>query len=179
MINDILDYSKVESGVQNINEEAVNLAEIILSSLKVIRQKADQGNITISTDFVDNSLVLNADSKMLKQIMINLLSNAVKFTPPGGEIAVTVNYQDDGGCSITVKDSGIGIKAQDIDKALTPFVQIDSEFSRKFQGTGLGLPLSKDLIELHGGNLELRSRVGVGTTVIVSLPASRMVKSAA
>ena len=117
---------------------------------------------------------VRADGRVLKQILINLLSNAVKFTPPGGTVTVGVAL-DDAGLSVSVADTGIGMAAEDIPRALAAFGQVDSALNRKYEGTGLGLPLVKALTELHGGRLDLESEVGVGTTVTVRLPRERLV----
>jgi signal transduction histidine kinase len=113
------------------------------------------------------------DERKLKQILLNLLSNAVKFTRPGGTVSVTSAIAPGGDVVLRVIDTGIGIAASDIPKALAAFGQVDSSLSRKYEGTGLGLPLTKALVELHGGTLSLESQVNVGTTVCVSLPAIR------
>ncbi len=116
---------------------------------------------------------------MIKQVILNLLSNAIKFTPHGGKVGISCLVERDGGLALSVEDTGIGIREDDIVKALTPFVQVDSEFNRRYQGTGLGLPLSKNLMELHGGRLEINSIFGSGTTVTIYLPSTRVELSAA
>jgi signal transduction histidine kinase len=103
------------------------------------------------------------------------MSNAVKFTPAGGQVAVRVTLPADGGLRIAVSDTGIGIAPHDLAKAMQPFGQIDSRMTRKYQGTGLGLPLTKSMIEMHGGTLQLESAVGRGTTVNLWLPPSRLI----
>ena len=118
---------------------------------------------------------LCGDERRLKQVLLNLLSNAIKFTPAGGEVLLQAGRGGDGGFEFTVSDTGIGIAADEIAVALAPFSQIDSGLGRKFDGTGLGLPLSKGLAELHGGTLDLKSQVGKGTTVRIRLPASRVI----
>ena len=118
---------------------------------------------------------LHADERKFKQVLINLLSNAIKFTPPGGTITTRIWYHSDDGYLLQVADTGIGIALSDIPKALSPFQQVDSDLNRKYEGTGLGLPLTKALAELHGGSLDLQSEVGVGTTVTVRFPAERIV----
>ncbi len=120
---------------------------------------------------------LRADQRKLKQILVNLLSNAIKFTEAGGKVALKVWCRVDSGYVFQVADTGIGIALGDIPKALSPFQQIDSAINRKYEGTGLGLPLTKALVEMHGGYLELHSEVGVGTTVTVHFPAERIVPS--
>lgn len=118
--------------------------------------------------------LLYADERKLKQVLINLLSNAVKFTPPGGSVEVRSDIEPDGAYTISVVDSGVGIAPEDIDKALAPFGQIDSGLDRKYEGTGLGLPLTKSLVEAHGGTLTLESSLGVGTTIKVRFPGDRI-----
>ena len=118
--------------------------------------------------------LLYADERKLKQVLINLLSNAVKFTPPGGSVEVCSDIEPDGAYTISVVDSGVGIAPEDIDKALAPFGQIDSGLDRKYEGTGLGLPLTKSLVEAHGGTLTLESSLGVGTTIKVRFPGERL-----
>jgi signal transduction histidine kinase len=117
---------------------------------------------------------LAADERKLKQILLNLLTNAVKFTPAGGTIAIAGGLADAGDFVLTVTDSGIGIAAADISTALASFGQVDSKLARKYEGTGLGLPLTNAMVKLHGGELTIASVVGEGTTVTVRLPASRV-----
>jgi signal transduction histidine kinase len=114
------------------------------------------------------------DERKLKQILINLLSNAVKFTPEGGRVTLAVRIDEAGGFLAEIADTGIGIAAEDMWKAMAPFRQVDSKISRSYEGTGLGLPLTKALVELHGGTLAIDSAVGKGTTVAVRLPAGRV-----
>ena len=117
---------------------------------------------------------LRADERKLRQILLNLLSNAVKFTPEGGAVTVAAAIPRGQGLHISVSDTGIGMAPDDIAIALIPFGQVDSDLSRRFDGTGLGLPLTKSLIELHGGTMNLVSAVGSGTTVTVRLPENRL-----
>ena len=114
------------------------------------------------------------DRTKLKQIIINLLSNAIKFTPSGGSVAIAVTTEADGGLSLTIRDTGIGMSGEEIRDALELFRQVDNSVSRRFEGTGLGLPLAVKLTELHGGTLTIKSTPGVGTTVVVRLPANRI-----
>jgi signal transduction histidine kinase len=116
---------------------------------------------------------LFADRRRVSQVLLNLLSNAVKFTPDGGTVQVSV-WQDRDAVGITVADTGIGIAAEDIPVVLQPFGQVDSQLSRKYSGTGLGLPLSGRLMKLHGGTLDIESKVGAGTTVMIAFPANRI-----
>jgi len=139
-----------------------------------VRERAVKHGITLDVD-VDKRLgEYLGDERKIKQILLNLLSNAVKFTPEGGEVRVT-SARRNGGLSLSINDTGIGIAAEDIPKVLAPFGQVESKVRRKHEGTGLGLPLAKQLVELHGGLLTIDSRLDVGTTVTILLPASRMV----
>ncbi len=117
---------------------------------------------------------LNADGLRLKQVLLNLLSNAIKFTPAGGRVTLAAQMGNDKRFVIRVSDTGIGMAPEDIPKALSPFGQLESTRARRYPGTGLGLPLSKALIELHGGELRIESEAGKGTSVIVTLPAARV-----
>jgi signal transduction histidine kinase len=130
-------------------------------------------------DFTIGLPTLTADERRLKQILANRLSNAIKFTPAGGKVTVRVWSNTDDGFVFQVVDTGIGIAPEDIPTALAPFKQIEGEIDRRYEGTGLGLPLTRSLAELHGGSLELASQVGVGTTVTVRFPAERIVRAAA
>ena len=120
-----------------------------------------------------------ADRLRLKQILLNLMSNAIKFTPGGGTVTVAALPTADGGLTIKVADTGIGMRAEEIPRALEPFQQVEQKLSRRFEGSGLGLPLAKQLVELHGGRLTITSELGKGTTVYVSLPPDRVIRAAA
>jgi len=176
LINDVLDISKIEADAVELQEEDINLAGTIRSCVTMIKERAQKSGIVLITDNIDDTVpLLRADPRRLKQIFINLMSNAVKFTEAGGTVTITSWYNSDNGYAIQVKDTGIGIAADDIPKALARFQQIDGRLSREFEGTGLGLPLTKALVELHGGSLDLQSEIGNGTIVTVRLPAERCV----
>ena len=174
LINDILDLSKVEAGKTELQEEHVDVSRALGSCLTLVRERAKEAGVDIERDTQSNLPALNADGRKFKQIFINLLSNAIKFTPSGGKITIRVWYRSDDGYVLQVADTGIGIALADIPKALSPFQQVDSDLNRKYDGTGLGLPLTKALAELHGGSLDLQSEVGVGTTVTIRFPAERI-----
>ncbi|HLI20341.1 MAG TPA: PAS-domain containing protein [Stellaceae bacterium] len=174
LINDLLDVSKIEFGKVELTEEAVDVASIIDSCMRLMRDRADQAGLELTAHTPADTLYLHADARRLKQVLLNLMSNAVKFTPAGGKVTVRATVEPDG-VKIAVSDTGIGIATHDLAKALQPFGQIDSRMTRKYQGTGLGLPLTKSLIELHGGTLKLESAVGRGTTATLWLPPSRIV----
>jgi len=173
LINDILDFSKIDAGRLELNEETLDIDEIVRDSLKMTRGQADAAGVRIAEPSCADIPLLRADRRRLRQVLLNLLSNSIKFTPSGGEIHVSA-VETAQGIAITVADSGIGIAAEDIPKALERFGQIDSSLSRKYEGTGLGLPLSKRLVELHGGTLVIESTVGIGTRVTINLPADRV-----
>jgi two-component system, cell cycle sensor histidine kinase PleC len=175
LINDILDMSKIEAGKIDLHEENIDVSRVLGSCLTLIRERATEGGIKIKCDIPSTLAALYADERKFKQILINLLSNAIKFTPSGGKVMITFWSRRDSGYVFQVADTGIGIALSDIPKVLTPFQQVDSDLNRKFDGTGLGLPLTKALTELHGGTLGLQSEVGVGTTVTVRFPAERIV----
>jgi signal transduction histidine kinase len=178
LINDILDIAKVEAGKIELREEEFEPDKAIAASLRLIEERAADAGLSMTADGLASLPALRADPRMLKQILLNLLSNAVKFTPRGGNISVEGEVDDDGYLLIRVNDTGIGIAHEDLPMVLEPFSQVDNTLSRRFQGTGLGLPLSKGLVELHGGSLEIDSEVGVGTTVSVRFPAERVLRAA-
>ena len=165
IINDILDLSKVEAGHTRLNRETLNIADEIKETIRLLQNEAANGNVTLRTEFADDKIKLSADKRILKQVLINLLSNGIKFTPDGGEVTVSAAPQPDGGCILQIRDTGIGIAAEEIPRALMPFERVNSGDAHKVAGTGHGLSLSKSLVELHGGSFELESQPGVGTTV--------------
>ncbi len=175
LINDILDVSKAEAGKLELQEQNVSIESAVQSSVRMLSDRAQAQNIVIDQSAVDKNLVLRGDGKKIRQILINLLSNAVKFTPPGGNIALRAEA-DGNNIIIAVRDSGIGMDPADIPKVLTAFAQVDNAMNRKYDGTGLGLPLSLALAELHGGTLQIDSALGHGTTITVRLPISRLVQ---
>jgi PAS domain S-box-containing protein len=174
IINDILDVSKAEAGMVDLYEEEVDLREVIASGMRLIGPRARDGMIALKTDYAEPLSMVTADSRRLKQILINLLSNAVKFTPAGGCITIEAWARPGMGAGFRVIDTGIGIAKDDQARMLEPFTQVESGLSRKHEGTGLGLPLCRALIEVHGGALSLESELGAGTAITVSLPESRV-----
>ena len=174
LINDLLDMAKMESGKEELFEEQVDVAKTLTSALKLVRDRAAKAEISITHKVEKGIPPLWADPRKLQQILTNLLSNAVKFTERGGKVVVRVWCRHDSGFVFQVSDTGIGIARDDILKALSQFGQVDSALNRKFEGSGLGLPLAKKFAELHGGTLDLQSEFGIGTTVSVRFPASRI-----
>lgn len=175
LINDILDLSKIEAGKLELIEENIDLAEIAQASLRLVQERAEGAGVKLKFEIQPNPPGLFADRRAVKQVLLNLLSNAVKFTEKTGQVTVLIKIAADGGVNILVKDTGIGIAESDMKKAFAPFGQADSALNRKYEGTGLGLPLSKRLIDLHGGALTLESKLGQGTTVAVWFPPRRLI----
>jgi PAS domain S-box-containing protein len=174
LISDILDMSKIEAGKLVLHEEPIKLDEVVESCLPLVRQRAAESGVALKVEVPAALPALFADETRLRQILLNLLTNAVKFTPHGGYVRVGGHLAPGGAFVLEVEDSGIGMSQQDIALALLPFHQIDNASAKRFEGTGLGLPLTKRLVELHGGVIEIDSALGRGTTVTIRFPASRM-----
>jgi signal transduction histidine kinase len=174
LINEVLDLARIEHNKLELDESPVSLADIMDVCVRMVEQKAKESHLKIEIMKPQHTPSVQADERRLKQVLLNLLTNAIKFTPAGGTVTVAVRASPSSGVVIDVKDTGIGIAAADIAHALQPFHQIDAERARKHGGAGLGLPLSKALIELHGGTLAIDSAPGIGTTISVTLPASRL-----
>ena len=168
VVNDILDLSKAEANALKLNRESLDIASIVAEVDHLMRDQADQARIAFSTALPADLPKCLGDRMRLKQILINLVSNGLKFTPAGGAVTVSAHRNLDR-LVIEVTDTGIGMEEKDIPAALRPFEQIDSSLSRKYDGTGLGLPLTKHLVELLGVSLTIKSRVNQGTTVAVEL----------
>jgi PAS domain S-box-containing protein len=176
LINDILDVSKVEAGKIELHESEIDVAEVVAACIRLVNERAATGAVTILVDLPRDLPALYADEHRVKQILLNLLSNAVKFTPPKGTVTVRARADRMQGFAVEVVDTGIGIAAKDVPRAFEPFVQIDSALNRKAEGTGLGLPLSRALMALHGGSLDLISEPGKGTNVRVAFPVVRIIQ---
>ncbi len=179
LINEILDFAKVDAGRLTLAEETVDIHAVIQSCVHMLAERAAHASLTIETRLGSAIEAVRGDERRLKQILLNLVSNSIKFTPPGGRVVLDTRIEPGGGLVIRVADTGIGIAAKDIHNVLEPFGQVDSAFNRRTEGTGLGLPLSKRLVEMHGGTLELESAPGIGTTATVRLPAERVLKNVA
>ena len=174
IISDILDLAKAESGKLDLNESTFELGEVIKSTLKMFQHKAEESSIDLTFLAQDEGLVVKGDERLIRQVALNLISNAMKFTPPGGRIVVSAHVSFRDGARFQVKDTGIGIAKEHLDRVLRPFEQVESAHSRTHGGTGLGLPYSKKIIEIHGGTLTLDSALNHGTTVRVQLPSNRI-----
>ncbi len=174
LINDILDLSKAEVGKVEMNESAVDLHDVVLNSVGMVHGRAEEAGVKLEFDVPADAPLLRADDRKLNQVLLNLLSNAIKFTPAGGTVAVRVSSEHDGDVFIRVSDTGIGIAKHELERVFEPFVQLDSRLARKYEGTGLGLPLSRRWIEFHGGTLVLSSDLGIGTVAEIRLPRERV-----
>ena len=177
IINEVLDMSKIEAGRVELLDEEFDVGEMIVSVSRMLSSKVFSSDIKIVREIEEGGLVVNADYRLLRQVMINLLSNAIKFSPPASQIKVIAKLQDNGDLKITIDDEGEGIAEDKIQIALEPFGQVSDGTTNTGgqQGTGLGLPLAKAMVELHGGTLELVSELGKGTQVSITLPKSRVV----
>lgn len=177
IINDILDISKIEGGRLELREETVSIGAAAEACRRIVATMADAAGVSLAIEIPASLPLIRADRLRFQQILLNLMSNAVKFTPSGGRVSVSAAVGTEGAV-IAVADTGIGMKAEEIPIALEPFRQIDGALSRRFDGTGLGLPLAKALVELHGGRLDIESAPGAGTVARIRLPQERMTDAA-
>jgi two-component system cell cycle sensor histidine kinase PleC len=169
MINDILDYSKAKAQKLSVDIIDVDLNKLGRSCLRFFELKADQAKIKLTLEESEEHIVIKADSKRLKQAILNLLSNAIKFTPEDGKVILEITKSTKlKRVFIKVIDTGIGIAPEDLTKALSSFEQVDNNKDRRFEGTGLGLPLTKTLVEIMNGTFGIESKVGEGTIVTLS-----------
>ncbi|HVM80558.1 MAG TPA: HAMP domain-containing sensor histidine kinase [Stellaceae bacterium] len=176
IINDILDLSKIEAGKGTLEEQsALAVREVVDGAMRIVRQEAERKGVHVTTDVPADLPALVSSERELTQILLNLLSNAIKFTDPNGRVAVRAELARKGGLVIAVSDTGIGMTKSEIRVALTPFAQVDNRLARKYEGTGLGLPLTKAMVEMHQGQLQIHSARGQGTTVMLHFPKSRLV----
>jgi len=171
VINSVLDLSKSETGKMMLDVQNVDMREILKDCVTMVGEQAREAGLEFAVRGMEAELPLPGDPAKLRQIFLNLLSNAIKFTPQGGYIWVEAR-RNAGGVAVTVGDSGIGMSPDDVAVALTPFGQVDNRLERRYEGTGLGLPLTKAFVELHGGQMNFDSARGAGTRVTVSFPAS-------
>jgi signal transduction histidine kinase len=174
IINNILDLAKADANRLIITEEEVEIARIVALSTSIVQQLAHNAEVDFATEAEDSLPHVLADSAKLTQILVNLLSNAIKFTPAGGKVRLKIGEEPGGGLIFQVVDTGIGMSAEQIPIALSAFGQVDSGLNRQYNGVGLGLPLTKRLIELHDGTIEITSEPGRGTTVSFHLPEARV-----
>lgn len=178
VINNILDLSKMEAGKQDLSEADVDIQDLMHSAATMVRNGANSVRVNLQVNAPSGHIQVRCDPVRMKQVLLNLMSNAIKFTDPGGTVSLSAEHVEDG-LKFTVKDDGIGMDQADVPRALQPFAQIDSGISRRYDGTGLGLPITAGIVELHGGTLEIQSARGVGTTVTFTIPSERLLQQAA
>ena len=174
VINDILDLSKIEAGRVELVDGEIEVGALARKAMRLLAERAEQAKVEIRLLSEPNLPSLIADERLVRQALLNLLSNAVKFTPRGGRVEVCLSLAADGAFCVRVRDTGIGIAESDMTRVLTPFSQVESTLNRNYQGTGLGLPLTKSFVEMHGGSLELKSSLGAGTEVTLRFPSARV-----
>jgi two-component system, cell cycle sensor histidine kinase PleC len=174
VINDILDISDMQSGTYALDEREVHLPEVLEAAVASFKSHALELGLELVVDIAADLPTVKGDAAKLGKVFANLIGNALKFTPPGGSVTVEARAQEDR-VVICVRDTGLGMSKEDITVALTPFAQVDASRSRWREGTGLGLPIAKALVQLHGGRLEIRSAKSLGTEVVVKLPAASVI----
>ncbi len=176
MINELLDMAKIEAGRFDLHEAVLCPAEVGDEVIRMLRQSIQTARVTLDLDIPKDLPPIRADEQQIRRILVNLLSNAIKFTPAGGHITLSARLLADGSFEVMVADTGIGIPADKLDKVLEPFEQVENSFTRSRAGTGLGLPLTKAMVEAHGGRFMLESELGRGTRVHAILPPGRVVR---
>ena len=173
IVDDVLDMSKVEAGEMTLDREPFDPVALLESGLRLVEKQAEQQDVKLVSNIAGDLPAAFGDERRIKQVLINLLSNAVKFTPAGGRVSLWLGGAADGTLEFSVADTGIGIAPNDIAKVLTPFGQVETTYARRFGGTGLGLPIARSLVEMHGGRFTLESTLGEGTKVSFTLPPER------
>jgi PAS domain S-box-containing protein len=178
IINDILDLSRIEAGKLKLFETPVDLGAAAQATARLVTDRAADSGVRVTSEIETNLPMLLGDERLVKQILINLLANAVKFTPRGGSVVVRAFRDGEGRLGVSVADTGIGIAETDLARVMEPFGQADGSLRRRYEGTGLGLPLVRSFVELHGAKFDLKSQVGTGTTATVMFPLERAMQQA-
>jgi PAS domain S-box-containing protein len=174
LVNDLLDISKIEAGEQEMDFEAVSLNDALADAVSMLQPQANRNRVIIRSSFASDLPEVVADQRSVKQIALNLLSNAVRYTAPGGQVIVSTSYELTGGVAIRVRDTGVGMTAQEIEQAMKPFKQINALNRNRGDGTGLGLPLTKAMVEANRANFAITSTPGQGTLVEIVFPSTRV-----
>ena len=178
LIADILDVSAVEAGSLKLHRENINLPDLVAGIIRIIRPRAEENGLTVTSSVAAEITEIYADERRVKQILLNLLGNAVKYTPEGGDVAVNMSMNKGGVLIIEVSDTGIGMDADELSEAMSVFGRVARGLDRQTEGTGLGLPLTKGLVDLHDGTMEIKSEKGLGTTVTVTIPCAPISETA-
>ncbi len=179
IINDLLDMARIDAGRFDLIEDEMDIPSVVESCLTMVRTRAEDGGVTLDAHLADRLPHIRADRRSVMQVLLNLLSNSVKFTPNGGVVTVSAGVDDSGRMIISVTDTGEGIDTEMLPRIFEPFQQADSRLSRKLEGTGLGLAISRNLMELHGGSLDIVSQIGSNTVASMGFPASRVMTTGA
>jgi signal transduction histidine kinase len=174
IIDGLLDLARIQAGRVDLDEQIVAVGQLIQSAVRTITPIAEKKSICVDCELAQASMLICVDQTKFRQIILNLLSNGVKFTEPQGRILVDSTVDKRGDLVISIKDTGIGIPAEHLERVLNPFEQVAHHLTKENEGTGLGLPIARALIELHGGDLTLRSDLGIGTTAALRLPHERI-----
>jgi signal transduction histidine kinase len=174
IVNDLLDLAKIDAGKFPLEADETEPCQLANACFEIVREAAQAKAVQLSLECEAGLPVVVADERRLKQVLLNLLTNSIKFTGSGGSVVLSVRRTEDRGLVFEVRDTGIGMTPEEITIALQPFGQLDTGFDRRHDGTGLGLPLARSLVELHGGSLRIDSEKGRGTTVAVLLSAARI-----
>jgi PAS domain S-box-containing protein len=174
VINDILDISRIEAGKVDVSEENVKTEDLVDAVQRMVRARAEETGVDLHVRVAPGTPALHIDRRLMLQALLNFASNAVKFTEPGGRVDIEAAPAPGGGVAIVVRDTGIGMSAEDVARVGERFLQADGRLSRKYEGTGLGLVIAKRLIELHGAKLIVESKLGAGTTMTVRFPTTRV-----
>ena len=177
LVNDVLDLEKIEAGQLDLYEGDVNIDDLLTYCLRMTKGRKEASSISFLYESPVDLPMVRADERLLKQIVLNPLTNAVKYNRKGGAITLSAYVNADNSISIVVADTGVGIAEEHIPVVMEPFGQVRADTHLSHEGTGLGLSLSKQLVQLHGGTLELESEIGKGTTVTICLPAERIICS--
>ncbi|MBK1668390.1 hypothetical protein CKO28_10120 [Rhodovibrio sodomensis] len=174
ILDDILELAKADAGALRLNEDVVPMGETVETVMQSMTQQAGERGVRLRAQPVDPEVDLRADPRLIRQLLTNLLTNAIKFSSEGGRVTLKAGRTQDGGYEIAVADKGIGISGDDLERIFEPFTQVESAFARDHGGAGLGLPLVKQIVDLHQGRIDLDSKLGAGTTVRVYLPKARV-----
>jgi len=174
LINDILDISKIEAGAAELYESQFNVNAIITRALSLVKHQAAVGGVRLKMTVPGKLPPLYGDERRCMQVVLNLLTNAIKFTSPGGDVKIAAAVEKNGDMVIRISDTGVGIRKADIEKVMSEFGQVNNSLAKPKEGTGLGLPLSKGLMEMHDGTLDLKSKIKVGTVATLRFPAERV-----
>jgi signal transduction histidine kinase len=177
LVDDLLDLAGTEPNRLRLNEEELDLERLVTGVVRLLGVVADQRQVIVSTELHPAVPRLQGDGRRLTQVLLNLLSNALKFTPAGGNVRITSSPSADGGCTLAISDTGVGMSPDTVAKLGQPY-PVDTASAQSPKHSGLGLPICRELVEMHGGRLEIKSKVGLGTTVSIHLPRERVIPTA-